>query len=284
MKQARTALSRVCREPFTQEGHAPAFPSSFIKPLWLQFEALIPEPPPPIHWAAANPGSATGSSSTSSSTSSSWALPTRKSATRPARAPPSDAAATNGSPQGSSANWSRSVWSPPAGSSDWTLENLVIDGYMVKAPYGGEAVGKSPVDRDMQVTKSSLMTDGKGIPVGCVAAGADRNDSPLLRPTLERLARFGYRRPEQITAHLDAGYDSAKTRDLLTELSCDWEISTKGEPLRAGVHWVVERTNSWHNRGFKKLEICTKRKVRVNDAMLSPSNSVIVIRRLIGEA
>lgn len=101
------------------------------------------------------------------------------------------------------------------------MENLVIDGYMVKAPYDGEAVRKSPVDRDMQVTKSSLMTDGKGIPVGCVAVSANRHDSPLLRPTLERLARFGYRRPEQITAHLDANYDSAKTRDLYTDLSCD---------------------------------------------------------------
>lgn len=140
------------------------------------------------------------------------------------------------------------------------------------------------MDRDTQGTKHSLMTDGKGIPAGCVAAGANRHDSPLLRPALEHLARFGYRRPEQITAHLDASYDSAKTRDLLTELSCDGEISTKGEPLRAGVHWVVERTNSWHNRGFKKLAICTKRKVRVNDAMISLSNSVNVIRKLIEEA
>lgn len=65
------------------------------------------------------------------------------------------------------------------------------------------------------------MTDGKGIPIGCITAGADRHDSPLLRPTLERLSRFGYQLPEQITVHLDAGYDSRKTRELLTELGCD---------------------------------------------------------------
>ncbi|MGP9652504.1 transposase, partial [Glutamicibacter sp. AOP38-B1-38] len=44
------------------------------------------------------------------------------------------------------------------------LENLVIDGCLVKAPCGGEAAGKSPVDRGKQGTKRSLMTDGKGIP------------------------------------------------------------------------------------------------------------------------
>lgn len=48
------------------------------------------------------------------------------------------------------------------------------------------------------------MTDGKGIPVGCVTAGANRHDSPLLRPTLERLSRFGYQLPEQITVHLES--------------------------------------------------------------------------------
>lgn len=164
------------------------------------------------------------------------------------------------------------------------LETLVIDGCLVKAPCGGEAAGKSPVDRGKLGTKRSLMTDGKGIPIGCVIAGANRHDSPLLRPTLECLSRFGYLLPERIKVHLDAGYDSRNTRDLLTELGCEWEISTKGEPLQAGVRWVVERTNSWHNRGFKKLAICTERKARVIDAMIQLANSIIVIRRLIREA
>jgi len=69
--------------------------------------------------------------------------------------------------------------------------------------------------------------------------------------------------PKNITVHLDAGYDSAKTRDLLAELGCRGVISVKGLPLQAGKRWVIERTNSWHNRGFKKLAICTERRVRV---------------------
>lgn len=164
------------------------------------------------------------------------------------------------------------------------LENLCVDGCIVKAPCGGDIAGKSPVDRGKQGTKRSVMTDGNGIPVGCVAAPANRNDSPLLRPTLEKLARFGFHLPDQITVHLDAGYDSTKTRELLTELGCDWQISTKGEPLQTGSRWVVERTNAWHTRGFKKLLICTERRARVNDAFIALANSVIIIRRLIRQA
>lgn len=164
------------------------------------------------------------------------------------------------------------------------LENLCVDGCIVKAPCGGEIAGKSPVDRGKQGTKRSVLTDGNGIPLGVVAAPANRNDSPLLRPTLEKLSRFGFHLPDQITVHLDAGYDSTKTRDLFTELGCDWDISTKGEPLQTGSRWVVERTNAWHTRGFKKLLICTERRARVNDAFIALANAVIIIRRLIRQA
>lgn len=164
------------------------------------------------------------------------------------------------------------------------LENLCVDGCIVKAPCGGEIAGKSPVDRGKQGTKRSVVTDGNGIPLGCVGAPANRNDSPLLRPTLEKISRFGFHLPDRITVHLDAGYDSTKTRNLLTELGCDWDISTKGKPLQTGDRWVVERTNAWHTRGFKKLLICTERRARVNDAFIALANAVIIIRRLIRQA
>jgi hypothetical protein len=37
-----------------------------------------------------------------------------------------------------------------------------------------------------------------------------------------------------MSVHLDTGYDSAKTRDLLTELGCDAVVSAKVFPLQAG--------------------------------------------------
>lgn len=164
------------------------------------------------------------------------------------------------------------------------LEDVAVDGCIVKAPCGGEAAGRSPVDRGKQGTKRSLLVDGRGIPLGTVVAAANRHDSPLLRPTLEKLNRFA-ELPEKITVHLDAGYDSTVTRELLDEFGCQGEIAHKGEPapLQATRRWPVERTNSWHNRGFKKLAICTEVHTRVIDAFIAVANAIIIVRRLIRE-
>lgn len=46
-------------------------------------------------------------------------------------------------------------------------------------------------------------------------------------------------------------------------------ISKKGTPLQTGARCVVERTNSWHTRVFRKLQICTERRTRVIDAFIA---------------
>jgi len=164
------------------------------------------------------------------------------------------------------------------------LGNVAVDGCIVKAPCGGEAAGRSPVDRRKQGTKRSLIVDGQGIPLGAVVAPANRHDSPLLRPTLEKLNRFAVL-PEKITVHLDAGYDSRTTRELLDEFGCQGQIASKGKPapLQATGRWQVERANSWHNHGFRKLHICTEVKTRVIDAFIALANAIIIVRRLIRE-
>lgn len=106
------------------------------------------------------------------------------------------------------------------------LGNVAVDGCIVKAPCGGEAAGRSPVDRGKQGTKRSLLVDGGGIPLGVVVAGANRHDSPLLRPTLEKLNRF-QDLPDKITVHLDAGYDSRATREILDEFGCDGRFTSR---------------------------------------------------------
>ena len=94
------------------------------------------------------------------------------------------------------------------------LEELAVDGCITKAPGGGDCAGPSPVDRRKLGMKRSLMVDGRGIPLDRVLAPANRHDSPLLAPTLDKLAELGPL-PDEITVHLDAGYDSGKTRDEL---------------------------------------------------------------------
>jgi transposase len=67
------------------------------------------------------------------------------------------------------------------------LEEIAIDGCIAKAPGGGECAGRSPVDRGKLGMKRSLMVEGRGIPLGRVLAPANRHDSPLLAPTLDKL-------------------------------------------------------------------------------------------------
>jgi IS5 family transposase len=129
-----------------------------------------------------------------------------------------------------------------------------------------------------------MVVDADGIPLGTVAAPANRHDSPLLAETLEALRELGGL-PEQVTVHLDRGYDSEATRERLRDRSLAPAISEKGKPapLQATKRWVVERTSSWHN-AHKKLVWCTERKGRVVDFWIAFSNVIIIVRRLIRKA
>ena len=62
------------------------------------------------------------------------------------------------------------------------LSEVAVDCCITKAPCGGEKAGKNPVDRGKQGLKRSTMVDGCGIPLGTLAAPANRHDSPLLAP------------------------------------------------------------------------------------------------------
>ena len=108
------------------------------------------------------------------------------------------------------------------------LTDIAVDGCITKAPGGGECAGRSPVDRGEKGMKRSSMVDGYGIQLGRVLAGANRHDSPLLAATLGKLDGLGPL-PGDITVHLDAGYDSAKTRDELAAREMAAEIARKGD-------------------------------------------------------
>jgi transposase len=164
------------------------------------------------------------------------------------------------------------------------VADVCVDGCIAKAPCGGEKAGKSPVDRGKGGIKRSTMVDANGIPLAMVAAGANRHDSPLLAPTLDAAREASIELPQHASVHLDRAYDSKVTRGLLESRALVSVISEKGKPapLRAGLRWVVERTNSWHNT-HKKLAWCTEREDRVIGFWISFSNVIIIVRRLIRE-
>ena len=164
------------------------------------------------------------------------------------------------------------------------LNDLAVDGCVTKAPCGGEKAGKNPVDRAKQGIKRSTVVDAEGIPLGVVAAPANRHDSLLLVDTLDTLEVLGPM-PEQLSVHLDRGYGSEATTERLKDRGLIGAISEKGKlaPLQAGMRWVVERTNSWHN-AHKQLAWCTDRRGRDIDFWVAFSDVIIIVRRLIREA
>jgi transposase len=164
------------------------------------------------------------------------------------------------------------------------LNDLAVDGCMTKAPGGGEAAGRSPVDRGKQGLKRSVVTDGAGIPLHLVATGANRHDAPLLAPTLAGLDKLD-RLPDVPTVHLDRGYDGRPSRALLDALGFDGAIARKGvpAPIQAGTRWVVERTHSWMN-GYGKLRRCTEKRQSVVDFYLFLAAALVVLRQLIQRA
>jgi hypothetical protein len=90
---------------------------------------------------------------------------------------------------------------------DWPsqLAEVAVDGCITKAPCGGEEAGKSPVDRGKQGIKRSTAVDGWGIPIGGLSTPANRHDSPLLVPTLERARASVGGLPDLASVHLDRG-------------------------------------------------------------------------------
>ncbi len=163
------------------------------------------------------------------------------------------------------------------------LSDVAVDCCITKAPCGGEKAGRNPVDRGKQGIKRSTLVDAKGIPIGTVAAPANRHDSPLLDKTLDTLEVLG-ELPEQMSVHLDRGYDSRSSTQKLEDRALLAVISEKGKPapLQATKRWVVERTSSWHN-AHKKLAWCTERRGKVIDFWVAFSEVVIIVRRLIRE-
>jgi Transposase DDE domain len=165
------------------------------------------------------------------------------------------------------------------------LGDLSADGAITKAPCGGARAGPSPVDRRKGGLKRSVAAEATGVPLGLVAAGAHRHDSPLLAPTLDRARAQVGALPAEVTVHLDGGYDSHVTRALLAELGFDGEIARKGvpAPVQAGKRWTVERLHAWMNN-YGKLRRCTDRDGAIVDFYLYLAAALVTVRALIQRA
>jgi transposase len=110
--------------------------------------------------------------------------------------------------------------------------------------------------------KRSVLTDGRGVPIGVAIDGANAHDQTLVRETLESIP---VRRPKPTPPkkqHLcgDKGYDADAVRTAARQRDYIPHIPKKNDDSPPRKHrygkarrWVVERTHSWTNRARRLL-------------------------------
>lgn len=129
-----------------------------------------------------------------------------------------------------------------------------------------------------------MLTDARGVPLGVTITGANVHDKWLVGETLDSVvlrAPRGPRRPDHLC--LDKGYDYADSEKAVRDRRITPHIRRRGEQPLVGVargkprRWVVERTNSWHNR-FRGLLVRWERKAANYLAMLQLASGMIAFR------
>ena len=140
----------------------------------------------------------------------------------------------------------------------------------------GGKTGPNPTDRGKSGTERSLLTDGRGVPLGLAGAGANRNDHKLLRVTVEAIP---IERPAPTPGVpqglcLDKGCDHPEVPALAAEFGFTLHLRTRGEEREAKRHagararrWVVERAHSRLNR-FRRILIRWEKRPDAYLAML----------------
>ena len=167
------------------------------------------------------------------------------------------------------------------------LSEVSVDGSLHKAPYGGEGTGPNPTDRGKLGWKWSVGSERHGVPIGWVIDGANRNDVRMLIPTIEAIAATGLHLDID-TLHLDRGYDYPVVREWLGAFGLDdLNVQRRGtkeqgkkQPVRLGLRWIVEATNSWWSN-YGQLRRSTDRRRRHRHAALCLATTILIVGKLI---
>ncbi len=147
----------------------------------------------------------------------------------------------------------------------------------------GKKIGNNPTDRSKLGTTRSLITDGYGVPLGVIIAGANVHDSKLFEQTILNMI---IEKPDG-THHLcgDKGYDSDLNRHISWAYDYQPNIHSRSEeiqkkkknPNKKSRRWVVERTFSWLNK-FRRLYIRWEKKSKNYEAFLHIACAIIAFR------
>jgi hypothetical protein len=138
------------------------------------------------------------------------------------------------------------------------------------------------VDRGKRGIKRSVVVDGRGIPLGCLTAPANRHDSPLLAPTLDAARTLGLWRP---------GLERPPGPRL--RLGAHPEAPARARPYRGGLREgeasTPERDRTLGRRADQLLAECPQEALVVHrakgavDFWVALSEVIIIVRRLVRE-
>jgi putative transposase len=155
-------------------------------------------------------------------------------------------------------------------------------------PFGGEATGPNPTDRGKQGTQRRVLTEGQGIPLAVVVAGANRHDMQWLADTLDAVVIARPAPTEAAPQHvcLDKGDDDDACRQEAEGPGYIPQIRARGEerqekreiPDYRPRRWVVEVCHAWLNR-LRKLLVRFETKLKTHLALLQFACASIVLKR-----
>jgi transposase len=156
---------------------------------------------------------------------------------------------------------------------DWS--RAPIDSGLVRAAYGGEGTGPSPVDRAKPGSKHHIITDAHCIPPASSVTAANVNDvtemAPLFNKLPEVAGKVGHPRRKPDSLPGDLAYDSEAHRQGLQRIGVEPVLPEKGIDDQAGpgeTRWPVERTLSWLHRN-RRLRIRYERRPEIHQALLT---------------
>ena len=169
--------------------------------------------------------------------------------------------------------------------------------------------GNNPTDRSKLGTKRHILTDKQGIPLSAIISLASTHDikvvtdvidnSIIKRTFVSSKPKKGMKQRQQ-DHHLclDRAYQSKlieqeiikrgyiphipykRKRGQMIKKANQKRYSSSSSSSAKNKRWVVERTNSWHNR-FRKLFTRYEKKVENYLGMVQLSCSIIIYRKII---
>ncbi len=166
-------------------------------------------------------------------------------------------------------------------------------------------VGNNPTDRSKLGTKRHILTDKNRIPISVVISSANTPDIKLVTDVVDnrvikrpsfKTKKTGRRRRKLQHLCLDKAYNFEQEEQELIKREYvlhippkrkrdekEFKVTTLYRSNRrkySAKRWVIERTNSWHNR-FRKLFTRYEKKVENYLGLIQLSCCIIIYRKII---